>query len=62
MNAAKRKLIYAIAAVAALGAGAVTIINEISKETLDAGDFVAAGQYAIGALVSLLAHANVKDA
>jgi hypothetical protein len=61
MNAAKRRIIYAVAAVAAIGAGAVTIINEISNETLDGSDFVAAGQYAIAAFVSLLAHANVKD-
>lgn len=61
MNAAKRKVIYAVAAIAAIGAGAVMIINEISNETLDAGDFTMAGQYAIAAFVSLLAHANVKD-
>jgi hypothetical protein len=61
MSPTKRKIIYALAAVGAVGAGVVHVISEINAETFDGGDIVAATQYAIAAFVSLLARANVDS-
>jgi hypothetical protein len=62
MSPTKRKVIYALAAVGAVGAGVVQVVTEVANDTFDASDIVAAAQYAIAAFVSLLARANVKDA
>lgn len=59
MTATKRKIIYTLAVVGAVGSGAVTVVQAIKDGSFDADTIVEATGAAVLALTGLLARAHV---
>lgn len=59
MTATKRKIIYTLAVIGAVGTGVVTVVQAVSDGSFDASTITEATTAAVLALTGLLARAHV---